>query len=184
MDFNFLKPRARKAAADALFDSVVGAARQESFYAAGTVADDLDGRLELVWLFAAIAATDLARRGAVAETHLQDFIDRLFTGVDQALRDVGVGDMQIAKKVRKRAEAFAGRLRTYRDALNAGDEAALTAALARNLLARSRDGAALAPHFARYAGLCLAALATTPDAEALAGRRLFPAFTMGHAEPI
>ncbi len=140
MDFDFLKPRERKRAAESLYNSVVSAARREVFYLEGGIRDDLDGRLELIWMFASLLLGELGARGDEGTLPSQDFVDRLFKGVDQALRDVGVGDMQIARRARKRAEDFSGRVKAYRAALAHKDHEELADALGRNLLARLVPG--------------------------------------------
>jgi cytochrome b pre-mRNA-processing protein 3 len=59
----------------------------------------------------------------------------LFREFDSALREMGVGDITVPKRIRKMGDAFYGRMRAYCDALDADDAAALEAALARNLFA-------------------------------------------------
>jgi cytochrome b pre-mRNA-processing protein 3 len=39
------------------------------------------------------------------------------TGFDEALRDIGTGDLSVGKKIRKMGEAFYGRAKAYDEAL-------------------------------------------------------------------
>ena len=58
----------------------------------------------------------------------------MFADMDLSLREMGAGDIGVAKRVRVMAEAFMGRLDAYRAALDDADRKALAAALERNLL--------------------------------------------------
>jgi cytochrome b pre-mRNA-processing protein 3 len=49
------------------------------------------------------------------------------------LREMGVGDLSVGKRVRAMWEAFHGRASAYTAAMRAGDRPALEAALARNV---------------------------------------------------
>jgi cytochrome b pre-mRNA-processing protein 3 len=73
----------------------------------------------------------LARLKETGETPMvQALIDAVFVGFDEALRDMGAGDMGIGRRLKAMANAFYGRLSAY-DA--AGDEAAMADALKRNV---------------------------------------------------
>ncbi len=77
----------------------------------------------------------------------QTLFDLMFQDMDQTLRELGVGDLSVGKKIRQMAEAFYGRAVAYERGLGADrDGGALETALLRNL----------------YGG-------TTPPADAVAG---------------
>jgi cytochrome b pre-mRNA-processing protein 3 len=57
----------------------------------------------------------------------------MFSDMDINLRELGVGDMSVGKRVRAMWEAFHGRSLAYATAMDAGDVAALETALARNV---------------------------------------------------
>jgi cytochrome b pre-mRNA-processing protein 3 len=59
--------------------------------------------------------------------------DAMFNDMDVNLRELGVGDMTVGKKVRAMWEAFHGRAAAYQAPLEAGDSAGLAEALARNV---------------------------------------------------
>jgi cytochrome b pre-mRNA-processing protein 3 len=68
----------------------------------------------------------------------------MFADMDINLREMGVGDMTIAKRVRAMWEAFHGRALAYAPALAQGDQATLSAALARNVWrGQAPEGAAV-----------------------------------------
>ena len=59
--------------------------------------------------------------------------------MDRSLREMGVGDISVGKKVRKMAEVFYGRIAAYDQAL-AGPDGALDAAIARNVFPEGATG--------------------------------------------
>jgi cytochrome b pre-mRNA-processing protein 3 len=63
----------------------------------------------------------------------QNLFDILFADMDLTLREMGVGDLGVAKRVRKMSEAYMGRLTAYSLYLDKGDKQGLAEALARNL---------------------------------------------------
>ena len=70
-------------------------------------------------------APDLAR----------DFVDRIFSEFDGMLREMGVGDLGVPKRIKQMAAAFLGRAGAYVDALQSEDQAVLKAVLIRNIYA-------------------------------------------------
>jgi cytochrome b pre-mRNA-processing protein 3 len=86
----------------------------------------------------------------------QAFTDRLFRHIDSGLREAGVGDTTVPKKMRRLAGDFYGRLAAYAGAL--GDPSALADAIGRNILGDGAD-AAFAQKIAAYAAARAAAQA-------------------------
>ena len=77
----------------------------------------------------------------------QGVFDRFCQDMDDNLREMGVGDLKVPKEMQRMGEAFYGRVAAYRAALGQGDDAALTAAVARNLFDGDAPGA---PRLAAY----------------------------------
>lgn len=103
-------------------------AREPAFYREYGVADSIDGRFDLVALH---AWPVLERLRESDETALaQSFVNALFAGFEDALREQGAGDIGMSRRMKKMASAFYGRLRAYSVS---ADEAALTAAILRNV---------------------------------------------------
>lgn len=126
--FSRSKPVQR--AGERLYGAVVTRSRQPVFFVSLGVADTLDGRFDLLTLHAALVLIRLTTnpdQPALA----QAFIDRQFIGLEEALRDLGVGDARLTAKLKAMAAAFYGRLSAYRAAL--GGEGDLAAVLTRNL---------------------------------------------------
>lgn len=117
---------------EALYAAIVAAARQEKFYADWGVPDTMDGRFDMQVLLMYLVLQRLGEFGAAAAPLRQALTDGFFAAMDAALREVGVGDLAVGKKVRKMAEAFFGRIKVYSAAQTRND---LRDALARNIYA-------------------------------------------------
>ena len=113
-----------------LFDATVSRARVPVFHTAFAVPDTLDGRFDLLTLHAFLVLEALASCGPEGKKPAAELVDLLFAGFDDALRELGVSDFGIARRMKAMAGAFYGRLAAYREAQS---EEALAAALVRNL---------------------------------------------------
>jgi cytochrome b pre-mRNA-processing protein 3 len=121
---------------EALYGAIVAAARQPRFYAEWLVPDTIDGRFEMMVVHAFLVLERLKQIGPSADGLAQALTDRFFAEMDAALRQAGVGDLSVGKKVRKMAEAFYGRAAAYRSGLSAG-HVTLTEAVTRNIYGAS-----------------------------------------------
>ena len=119
--------------ADLLLQRVTGASRNPALFGEGRAPDTLDGRFELITLYAGLALQRL-RQSPEAEPLAQAFVDALFKQFDAGLREEGVGDLAVPKRVHKLAGAFYKRLEAYSGALDAHDVEALKETLKRNLM--------------------------------------------------
>jgi cytochrome b pre-mRNA-processing protein 3 len=161
-------------AAQSLYASVVAQARQPAFYVSFGVADTVDGRFDMVALHAYLVLHRLKMQSEPAAKTAQAVFDTMFADMDRNLREQGVGDLGVGRRVKTMARAFYGRIAAYDEAL-AGDDDALVAALKRNLF-RGSDGdpAALAA-LASYLRRETAALAGQKLDDILSGRVSFGA---------
>jgi cytochrome b pre-mRNA-processing protein 3 len=116
-----------------LYVDAVHQARRPEFYLHCDVPDTADGRFDMIVLHVVLVMRRLKRdRDQSAET-AQALFDLMFADLDQNLREMGVGDIGIGKRVKAMAKSFFGRLAAYDFALSAEDDIALCAALRRNL---------------------------------------------------
>ena len=114
-----------------LYTAAVRSARAPFFYAELKVPDTLDGRFDMVGLHAYLLIRRLSAEPAGQKVS-QALFDAMFNDMDVNLREMGVGDLSVGKKVKVMWEAFHGRANAYAEALKSGP-AALAAALERNL---------------------------------------------------
>jgi cytochrome b pre-mRNA-processing protein 3 len=160
-----------------LYGAAVAAARDPGLFAELGVPDTVEGRFDLVSLHVALLIRRLRHDPAPeGQTLAQAVFDAMFNDMDVNLREMGVGDMSISKRVKSMWEAFHGRAQAYEAALDATDPAALAEALIRNLWAGTApEDATAAPRLAARAIALDAALAAQPMAGLRAGRLVFPA---------
>lgn len=151
------KSRPAKAAGEALYGSLAAQARDPAFYRALGVPDRVDARFELYSLHLAILLERLVGQGEEAEEIGQAALDAYVRSLDDVLREGGIGDLSMSKKMKVVASLLMGRLKGIRDALSPPDETALAEFIGRTVYAdagESADPAALAAYVTRaYAAL-------------------------------
>lgn len=141
--FAMFRRRPHERAGFQLYGAAVAAARDPLLFRRLGVPDTVEGRFDLVSLHVALLIrrlrTDPDPRGPALA---QAVFDAMFADMDLNLREMGVGDLSVGKRVRRMWEAFHGRALAYEAALEATDAAALAEALARNVwVAEPPDGA-------------------------------------------
>lgn len=145
----------------ALYKSIANQARSPEFYTRFAVPDTIDGRFDVLVLhgFAVMAALkECGKDGERIGTHLATAI---FESLEEALRELGSGDIGISRRIKAMANAFYGRLAVYSSAMN---ESEMKEALVRNLYRSESGHDADARLLARYMLVSLENL-RTPDAK-------------------
>jgi cytochrome b pre-mRNA-processing protein 3 len=116
-----------------LYGATVATARDPFLYTVLGVPDTLDGRFDMVSLHAFLLIRRLKRERLPGPDLAQAMFDAMFSDMDVNLREMGVGDLSVGRKVRVMWEAFHGRSAAYEVALNTADVDALEASLVRNV---------------------------------------------------
>lgn len=167
------KPRRSVAAGRLLYSAAATQARRPVFYTVLETPDTANGRFELYTLHVILLLRRLKGGGEQAAETAQALFDTYIGALDEALRESGVGDLSMAKKMRKLGEAFYGRVRSYDEALDAlPQRGALHALIARTIYA---DAAEVdADRLTDYAVEALDGLSGQPDAQILAGQVIWP----------
>lgn len=115
----FSRRRHLERTAHNLYGSIVAASRRPELFSAYGVPDTVEGRLELLIAHMFLV---LERLGREEENGCaQILVDLFFADMDTSLRELGVGDMAVPKKMRQLASAVNGRWDAYREALATGD---------------------------------------------------------------
>jgi cytochrome b pre-mRNA-processing protein 3 len=122
--------KAREKREKRLYEAIVAAARHVRFYEDMGVADTIDGRFEMVVVHLFLVLNRL--KGEGVEDLRQNLTDEFFADMDRSLRELGVSDVAVGRKVRKIAESYYGRVTAYDKALSAGPEV-LAQAISRNI---------------------------------------------------
>ncbi len=162
--------------ASMLYAAIVAQARQPEFYRDLDVPDTLDGRFDLLILHAYLAFDRLKSEGGEARDFSQRVFDVMFADLDQNLRELGISDVSIGKKVEAMVSAFYGRTSAYDSALNKVEDKdeALIGALERNIYPDGPPAAAALELLAAYVRNCRAHLAARPPGGFLGGHIDFP----------
>lgn len=121
------------ASADRLLSQIVAQSRRAEFYRDGGVPDTLEGRFEMMVVAAFPVFYRLKGQGERADRLAQLLFDRMFREIDISLREMGVGDLKVPRKIKAMAQGFYGRVVAYERALGVDDRAALEDAVARNV---------------------------------------------------
>ena len=116
-----------------LYNAAVQAARDPYFYTALGVPDTLDGRFDMVGIHVFLVVDRLHGELKAGAELAQAVFDAMFADMDFNLRELGVGDMTVGKKVRAMWEAFHGRANAYAAPLAARDADSLAEIVARNV---------------------------------------------------
>ena len=166
-----------------LYGAIVAQARSPVFYTHYGVSDSVEGRFELIVLHLMLVLRRLGADGVAAserEPSLgpgsavgQQLFDVFCRDLDDNLREMGVGDLAVPRRMRQFGEAFYGRQAAYAAALGAVDPQELEKALARNILGEGNAGEKAAP-LARYMRAAAAQLDAQPEDALIAGWAVFP----------
>ena len=160
----FGRKNPHEAAAAALYRRTAEQARAPELFEACGIPDTLDGRFDALALHAALVI-DRLRREPDGEAMAQAFFDAMFRHLDLTLREIGVQDLGVGRRIKIMAEGFHGRALAYREALAGGGEP-LADVLRRNAYGgrspeSDRQVAQLETYVRQFAGR----LAKTPAAD-------------------
>lgn len=105
--------------AHALYIALVGQARQPFFYEKLGVPDTLDGRFDMILLHLSLYVERMKNEDASYQPLTGMLLETFVQDMDRSLREMGIGDTGVAKRVKKMANALNGRLSIYAGCDNA-----------------------------------------------------------------
>ena len=168
---HFRKPRiAAPGTIEAIYGMIVTQAREPLFYRDLGVPDTVNGRFDLVLLHLWLVLRRLKSVGSGTALS-QALFDHFCTDMDDNLREMGVGDQTVPKRMREFGEAFYGRTAAYDMALTEGTDA-LAGAICKNVL--NGEKMEKAREIALYIESAIARLAELDEAVLLGGGWQFP----------
>jgi len=168
---HFRKHRApQRATIEAIYGMIVTQAREPSFYGDLGMPDTVNGRFDLLVLHLWMVLRRLRSAEAAASVP-QALFDHFCDDMDANLREMGVGDLTVPKRMQSFGEAFYGRAKAYDLALPSGREP-LARALCKNVL--DGDGMEKARRLATYVETATASLAGLDEAALLGAEWAFP----------
>ncbi len=150
MIFKLFRRNPNEALITRLHGEIMTHARNPVLFTDYGVADTPEGRFEMVALHVLMAVRRLNECPSPGPELAQDLTDAMFRHFDIAFREMGISDTTVPKRMKKFASAWLGRARAYGAALDAGDELALSEALARNVYGISGEAPEQARRLSRY----------------------------------
>jgi cytochrome b pre-mRNA-processing protein 3 len=163
------RPNSARIAGRELYDCAIAQARQPALYMDMAVPDTVEGRFEMHNIHVLLLLHRLKGQGVAAADAAQALFDTYVSALDGTLREMGVGDLTVPKRMRKLGEAFYGRTKAYDATLaDPDDRAGLERLIARTVYDEAQD--APAGRMADYVRRQAAALAAQPLDAILEGR--------------
>jgi len=143
----FKRDKVDKDAARRWRDAVTAEARVPEPFLKGWVTDTIYGRFNMVTLVATLVLRRLSAEGSEGRALSKAFSELLFSDFDHALRENGVGDSSIARRIRKMGEEFYGLANAVAGALElGGPQQELAKVLQRNVQPNQQKALELADH--------------------------------------
>lgn len=155
----------------AVYSAIVAQSRREIFYVEWGVPDTLTGRFDMISLHAALVFRRLRSKESQTKAFAQDVFDCFFKDMDRSLREMGVGDLSVGKRIEKMGSLFYGMLNSINQALDSGEAGAVEAVLMRNFHDGERHPEV--EKFADYVLLCDDILATQDVTAIMEGKVTF-----------
>jgi len=156
-----------------LYNNLVLYARSPEFYIHYGVPDSELGRFEMICLHAYLLFKRLGKTDESGKYLSQLIHDLMFTDLDRTLREKGIGDMGIGKRIKTLARNLYGRVDAYDNALKKGDNS-LMKALNRNLYATSAADEKQIAAMIYYVKESLHQLNSQSNSEIMQGNVIFP----------
>jgi len=125
---------------DACYQAMVAQARQPYFFAQLNVPDTFDGRFECIVMHLAILHAAMAEPSE-RHAHRQALVERFVSDMDNQMREIGVSDSGISRKMTKTAEHLYGRLKSYQQSIASSNKLELAQNLSVYLSLPHDDGA-------------------------------------------
>lgn len=156
------------------YEILTEVARQPALYQAFNVPDTVMGRFEMLSAVLILYFRRTRSSARAGQEIAQEIIDAFFEDVDHSIRELGVGDVSVPKRMKKFAGMFYGRLESYAAALDGGDRAALAEALRRNIYPKAGEAAPAMAALAAYLFEAERVLASRGEDAVEAGQLLLP----------
>ena len=157
-----------------LYISTVNQARTPLLFSKLGVPDTLDGRFDLVVLHVGLVFRRLRSSGLQGKKMSEVVFSVMFDDLDQSVREMGVGDIRVGKKVKAMARAFYGRCLAYDQALDSKNQSELVKALLKNVYGSENTMGYEVNCLAAYVANVANELSVQSDHLILSGKISFP----------
>ena len=168
------RSRADERFARDIYETIVAQARQPELYRSLAVPDTVDGRFEMVVLHMVLLFHRLRPEGREGQDLAQRIFNLFVIDMDMSLREMGVGDLGVPKRMKDVGRSFYGRVDTYGKPLADLDQSKLSEALHRNLFPAEPEMPLLTEELAHYLIAASVILSETSFADLKSGKIEFP----------
>ncbi len=145
------------------YEALTSMARQPVFYTDYDVPDTVMGRFELLSVMMILFFRRTRSSVTSGQELAQEIVDAFFEDIDYSIRELGIGDNSIPKRMKKLAGMFYGRLESYAAAMDGHDRGALAMALRRNIYPKANEGTASMDALAHWMLMAEAHLTTITE---------------------
>ncbi|MDP9840234.1 cytochrome b pre-mRNA-processing protein 3 [Neorhizobium huautlense] len=159
----FGKKNQNRAIVDRQYATLTAMAREPYFYTDLGVPDTVMGRFEMLSIVMILFFRRTRTSPRSGQEIAQEIVDAFFQDIDHSIRELGIGDQGVPKRMKKLAGMFYGRLETYAAAIDAKDEVALAEALRRNIYPEKQEGIPALDGLARWMNAADADLAALDE---------------------
>jgi cytochrome b pre-mRNA-processing protein 3 len=169
----FRKKSHNQSIVNAQYATLTSAARIPFFYSDLGVPDTVMGRFEMLSIVMILFLRRTSTSGSESRALAQEIVDAFFEDIDHSIRELGIGDQGVPKRMKKLARMFYGRLESYGMALGTQDRNGLAEALRRNIYP-GRDDADDMTGLADWMVAADAFLAGLPEDDIARGQATLP----------
>ncbi|NTJ42051.1 ubiquinol-cytochrome C chaperone [Agrobacterium larrymoorei] len=170
----FRKKNNNRAIVDRQYSALTSAARQPGFYLHMDVPDTVMGRFEMLSVVMILYFRRTKASATSGQEIAQEIVDAFFQDLDHSMRELGIGDQGVPKRMKKFAGMFYGRLESYATAIDGADEDALAAALRRNIYPQADETAPDMRALAKWMMVASEALSAQPEDAVATGNATLP----------
>ena len=157
----WLSRRRYESSIEKTYDEIVKQARRPELMTKFHVADNIDGRFDLLCLHMCLVLKRLKKKPELTRQYSQDLFDFMFLDMDHPPPPPPPADLAVGKRVKEMGKAFLGRLQVYETVIEVKD-AKLKEALIRNVYRGNTNLSEHAERLASYARQIDKTLADTP----------------------
>lgn len=168
------KKNSNRAIVERQYALLTAAARMPFFYTDCAVPDTVMGRFEMLSAVLILYFRRTRTSATSGQEIAQEIVDAFFEDVDHSIRELGVGDAGVPKRMKKFASMFYGRLEAYAAALDGGGLGELAGALQRNFYPENAGTPPSMEALADYMFKADAALEHVAEEQIETGRLQFP----------
>lgn len=119
---SFLRPTKITDHAYTLYRVIVAQSRQPVFYTDMSVPDTVTGRFDMISMHMCLTLWQIRNIQTDKGKFSQEMFDLFFMDMDKNLRELGIGDTSVPKKIKKMGQAFYALLALVAEALESPDD--------------------------------------------------------------